>query len=71
MITLLENQVNTKLNLTLQDLLTRRSVDFLLIILLNFRSLLPSLSLYWALYPKVREVSLDSTIERTINRFSC
>ncbi|KAF8420255.1 hypothetical protein EV426DRAFT_613002 [Tirmania nivea] len=56
MITWLENQVNTRLNLILQDLLTRRGVDFLLIILLNFKNLLPSLSLYWTLYPKIREV---------------
>ena len=65
MITRLESQVNTGLNLTLQDLLTRRSVDFLVITLLNFRNLVPSLSLYWVLYLKVREVSLGSTVEHT------
>ena len=69
MITQLESQdlEDQKLDQTLQQLLRRRSVDFLLIIVLNFRDLLPSVSLYWAMYHKVRQVSQSSAVIQVRN----
>ncbi|KAF8426772.1 hypothetical protein EV426DRAFT_448429 [Tirmania nivea] len=61
MVMRLQDQVTHELPPPLQGLLARRSIDFLLIVLLNFRNINPRLNFYWVLSSKVQEVSFSST----------
>ncbi|KAF8463423.1 hypothetical protein BDZ91DRAFT_305418 [Kalaharituber pfeilii] len=62
----LEDQVNKGLSQAVQELLTRRSVDFLVIILINFGNLCPRPNYYWTLYREI-QIVLQIPALRTSN----